>query len=254
MISWPTSFHSDGQHLLGEEDDVVLVDEAHLDVELGELGLAVGAEVLVAVAARDLVVALDAADHEQLLEQLRALRQRVEAARLQARGNQEVAGALGRRPRQRRGLDLDELVVREHGAGRGVDLGPQPDGVTRALTAQVQVAVLQARFLTGLVVELERQRRALVEHLELGDVDLDRAGGDLEVLVALGTDLDHAGDLDAVLRAQTVSLLGDGALPEHHLGDTGRVTQIDEDHPAVITTPGNPTGEGYGLLGLLGSQ
>ena len=36
------------------------VDERHLDVELGELGLAVGAQVLVAEAARDLVVALEA--------------------------------------------------------------------------------------------------------------------------------------------------------------------------------------------------
>ncbi len=114
--------------------------------------------------------------------------------------------------------------MREHGACRGVDLGPQPDGVTGSLTAQVQVAVLQARFLTGLIVQLERQRRALVEDLEVGDVDLDGPGGDLEVLVALGTHLDHTGHLDAVLRAQPVSLLGGGTLPEDHLGDTRRVT------------------------------
>ena len=43
---------------LGQLEDVGLLDEAHLDVELGELRLAVGAEVLVAVAAGDLVVAL----------------------------------------------------------------------------------------------------------------------------------------------------------------------------------------------------
>ena len=47
--------------VLGRLDDVVLVDEGHLDVELGELGLAVGAQVLVAEAAGDLVVALVAA-------------------------------------------------------------------------------------------------------------------------------------------------------------------------------------------------
>ena len=61
--------------------DVFLVDERHLDVDLRELGLAVGAQVLVAEAAGDLVVALDAADHQQLLEELRRLRQRVELAR-----------------------------------------------------------------------------------------------------------------------------------------------------------------------------
>ena len=99
------------QHVLGERDDVVLLDEAHLDVELGELRLPVGAEVLVAVAAGDLEVALHAGDHQQLLEQLRALRQGVPAAGLQPRGHQEVAGALGGGPGQRRGLDLDEAAA-----------------------------------------------------------------------------------------------------------------------------------------------
>ena len=60
---------------------VVGVGEAHLHVELRELELPVGARVLVAQAACDLVVAIEPADHEQLLEELRALRQRVEAAR-----------------------------------------------------------------------------------------------------------------------------------------------------------------------------
>ena len=52
-------------------DHVVDLDEGHLDVELGEVGLAVGAEVLVAEAAGDLVVALEPGDHQQLLEELR---------------------------------------------------------------------------------------------------------------------------------------------------------------------------------------
>ena len=71
-------------HRLDEAHHRVLVDEAHLEVELGELGLPVAAQVLVAVAARDLEVAVDASDHQQLLELLRALRQRVDAPWLQA--------------------------------------------------------------------------------------------------------------------------------------------------------------------------
>ena len=43
-------------------------------------GLAVGAQVLVAETARDLVVAVHAGHHQQLLEQLRRLRQGVELA------------------------------------------------------------------------------------------------------------------------------------------------------------------------------
>src|SRR5699024_3350542 len=134
-------------------------------------------------------------DHQQLLEQLRGLRQGVEAARLQTRRYQEVARALRGGAGQGRGLDLDEVVAAEHAAGGGVDLRAQPQRLGRAFAAQIQVAVAQARLLPRLVVELERQGRGLAEHLERGDVDLDRAGGDLRVLVALGADLDHAGDL-----------------------------------------------------------
>jgi hypothetical protein len=114
---------------LAQLEDVVLGDEGHLDVELGELRLPVGAEVLVAVAARDLVVALHARDHEQLLEELRALRQGVPGARRETRRHEEVASALGGGAGQRRRLDLDEVALPQHLAGRGVDLGAQPDGV-----------------------------------------------------------------------------------------------------------------------------
>ena len=82
------------RHRLDPGHDVVLGDEAHLEVELGELRLAVAAQVLVAEAAGDLEVAVHAADHEQLLELLRALRQRVDVPGLEARGHDEVARAL----------------------------------------------------------------------------------------------------------------------------------------------------------------
>ena len=68
----------DPQHVLPERDhqpfdrllDVVLVDERHLDVDLRELGLAIEAQILVAEAAHDLEVAVEARHHEQLLEEL----------------------------------------------------------------------------------------------------------------------------------------------------------------------------------------
>jgi hypothetical protein len=52
-------------------EDVVLGHEAHLHVELHELVLAVGTQVLVTQASSHLVVAVDPTDHQQLLEQLR---------------------------------------------------------------------------------------------------------------------------------------------------------------------------------------
>ena len=99
------------EHGLGDErEHLVLGHEAGLGVELHELVLAVGPQVLVPQAAGDLVVAVDAAHHQQLLEQLGRLRQRVEAARHLAGRHQELAGALRRRRHQHRRLDLDEAL------------------------------------------------------------------------------------------------------------------------------------------------
>ncbi len=74
---------------------VVLAHERHLHVDLGVLGLAVGAQILVAQAARELEVAIEPGHHEDLLVELRALGQGVELAGVKARGNDVVAGALG---------------------------------------------------------------------------------------------------------------------------------------------------------------
>ena len=86
-ISRPISGSSDREHeVLGRERD--------LDVHLRELGLPVGAQVLVAEALHDLEVAIHARDHQDLLEDLRRLRQRVELARVHAARHQVVARAL----------------------------------------------------------------------------------------------------------------------------------------------------------------
>ncbi len=111
---------------LDHPHDLVAADERHLDVDLGELGLAVGAQVLVAEAARDLVVAVDAADHEDLLEELRRLRQRVERPAVDAARDQIVARPFRRAARQHRRFDLEEpgvvqvglACVRRDGGGR----------------------------------------------------------------------------------------------------------------------------------------
>jgi hypothetical protein len=60
---------------------VLLRGETHLEIELVELTRrAVGARVLVAVTGGDLEVAVEAGGHQQLLELLRRLGQRVEPA------------------------------------------------------------------------------------------------------------------------------------------------------------------------------
>ena len=157
---------------------VLLRHERHLQVELRELELAIRAQRLVAEAARDLVVALVAGDHQQLLEQLRRLRQRVEAAALHAARHHEVARALGRRARQDRRLDVEEAGGVEVVAHRARDVVAQLERALHRLAAQVEVAVAQAQRLVDLRLLVDREGRRLGarEHLVVRRADLDLAG------------------------------------------------------------------------------
>ena len=98
-------------HRLDRVEHVLLGDEAHLEIELIELARrAVGARVLVAEARRDLEIAVEARDHDQLLELLRRLRQRVEFSGMQPRGHEIVARAFGRGRGQDRRLEFEEAA------------------------------------------------------------------------------------------------------------------------------------------------
>ena len=244
------------QDILGHRDDVGLLDEAHLDVELGELGLAVGAVVLVPVAAGDLVVALHPRDHEQLLEQLGALGQGVPGTGRQSCGYEEVAGALGGGSGEGRGLDLHEVVGVQHPARSLVDLGAQANGALHLRAAQIQVAVLQTRLLTdlarifGVIRDLEGQGGRGTEDLDVGDDDLDLTRGQVRVVIALRAGSHPPGHRQNVLGAQVVSDL----LTDDDLSDARRVAQIDEGDAPVIAATIHPSGEGDDLADIGGAQ
>lgn len=175
-----------GHELLDRLEDVLLLDEAHLDVELVELARrAVGAGVLVAEAGRDLEVAVEAGDHQQLLELLRGLRQGVELAGVHPGGHHVVARALGGGGGQDRRRHLVEAHRRHLLAHRGDHGRAQHDVAVHALAAQVQEAVLQAPLLVDPVLGVDGEGQGLgrAEQLDLGDLDLDLAGGQVGVHV-----------------------------------------------------------------------
>src|SRR3546814_7007569 len=88
---------------------VFLRDEAHLEVELVEFARQpIGARVFVAETRRDLEIAVEARDHQQLLVLLRRLRQRIELARMDTARHQEIACALGARRGKDRGRIFGE--------------------------------------------------------------------------------------------------------------------------------------------------
>ena len=109
--------HQPPHQRLEHREDEVLGRERDLEVDLRELGLAIGAQVLVAEALRDLEVAIDARDHQDLLEDLRRLRQREELPRVHAARHQVVARPFGRRLRQDRRLDLEKALLVEVAGG-----------------------------------------------------------------------------------------------------------------------------------------
>ena len=235
-------------HPLHQPEQELLVGERHLDVELGDLLHAVGAEILVAEADRDLVVALEAGDDEQLLRDLRRLRQRVELARAAgapARGSRARPRASASRGsasgcRRSRPPPSRARISPDH-------LAAQADVALQLVAAQVEPAVAHADVLVdALVVELERQRRRAREDLQLGRLQLDLARRDRRV-DGVGRALDdRAARADHELVAQLVRRLGRGrrgVRVDHDLDDAALVAQVDEDEPAEIAPPRDPARE-----------
>ena len=243
---------------LHQREDELAVRERHLDVELRQLLQAVGARILVAHAARDLVVALEAGDDEQLLRDLRRLRQRVELAGLQARRDDEVARALGRRLPEHRRLDVDEALALHLLADDPDELRAHADVALHVLAAQVEPAVLHAqRLVDVLLLELERQRRRRRQDRQLGHLHLDLARRHLRVHRLGRAPHDCAARLQDELVADGVRDLrrvGRVLGVEHELRDARLVAEVDEDEPAVIAAARRPAGERHLAALVLGPR
>ena len=77
--------------------NILLFNEAHLEVKLVEFArTAIRTAILVTKTGGDLEIAVKARYHNQLLELLGCLRQRVEFSRLQPCWHEEITRALGR--------------------------------------------------------------------------------------------------------------------------------------------------------------
>ena len=237
-----------GEHLLHQGEEHLAVGKAHLGVELRELLDAVGAEILVAEADRDLVVAVEAGDHRQLLERLWALREREELALVQPARDDEVAGTLGRRLVEDRRLDVEEARLLHVAANDPHHSGAQFDVALELLATQVEPAVPEPeRLVDVLLVELERQRRRARDDLELVDRELDLSRGHLRVDGLGRASYELAMRPENELVPDLARELGGGGRPlrvDHELRDPGAVAQVDEDKPAVIApTRAQPASE-----------
>src|SRR5690606_24788238 len=210
-----------------------------------------------AEAAHDLVVAIEARDHEHLLVELRALGEGVEVARVEARGDEEVPRAAGRVLHHEGRLDLDEAVaggVLARGAG---ERAADEEVALELGAAEVEIAELEALVFVRLDVVLVGDGRGLglVEDAGLARLALDVAGRHLGV--AHGAAIEDApADADHPLGADTLGEregLGAGVGLEDDLGDATAVTEVDEDAAAVIATDLDPAEEDDLLAKMLES-
>src|SRR5690606_9578703 len=172
------------KHWLDRLKNIFLRDEAHFEIELVELArTTVGARVLVAEAGRNLEIAIEAGDHQQLLEHLRRLRKRVELARMHAARNEVVARAFGAAGGQDRGLELGEALLGHAPAQRGDDLAAEHHVAVDALAPQVEEAVLEADVLGIFLLAGNRHRQFLgpALHVDRTGVDFDVAGREIGI-------------------------------------------------------------------------
>ena len=250
-------------HLLGDVDDVVLRHERRLDVDLRELRLAVGAQILVAKAAGDLEVAVVARDHQQLLVDLRRLRQRVELAGMHATRHEVVARALGRGLRENRRLDLEEAGVGEKATRALQQPMPQHQVALQLVAAEIEVAVLETQLLRGKRLVLaardgngRRLRRP--DDAERRGAHLDGARAHVGVSHRLRTLGDRALDDDDCLGAERRRACADvgasRARVEGHLHQTCPIAKIDEHQSAEIARPMNPASKPHCLTNVFNAK
>ena len=231
------------EHLFDQRSDFLLAHERGLDIDLGEFGLAVGAQVFVAEAFDDLIVAVEARHHQQLLEELWRLRQGKELPGMHARRHEVVARAFRRALGQHRCFDVNEAVGIEKAAEGHRDLIAQTQVLLHLRTTQVDDTVSEAyRFRQVLVIELEGRRDGGVEDFDVVTQHFDLTGAQRGVFGSCRATAHFAGQLQHEFVAHRLGL-GEhfGAIGvAHHLHEAVTVAQVDEDHATVVAAAVHP--------------
>ena len=192
-----------GEQALRQTHDILPLDKGHFQVQLGELGLAVAALILIAETAGDLEIALYPGDHQHLLQLLRGLGQGVKLTRMDTRRNQIIAGAFGCGFEQDWRLDLDETLVAQVIADELDQLVAQLQVPSHALAAQVQIAIPQAGILVRLFFLVDRKWRGArrIENPRTLHLHLDFSGRQVGILSAGKARAHHTFNLDHPLQA-----------------------------------------------------
>ncbi len=111
------------------------------------------------------------------------------------------------------------------------------DVLVQMLAAQIEEAVFEPDLL-GIFLLAEHRHRQFAgrpQHLDLADIDLDRAGRQIGILGAARPPAHFAVDAHHPFRAQRFGHFESRAVGVgHHLGETVMIAQIDEQHAAMV--------------------
>ena len=236
--------HGVGKNVLEQlfqvTQNILLLHKGHFHIHLGELRLAVGAQVLIPEAPGHLIIPVNAAYHQQLLEDLRALGQGIERAGMHAAGHQIVPCALGGGLAQHGGFHLIEALRVEELLRRGLNLVAELERLLHGRAAQVKVAVFQPQLLPhmGAVVHGIGQGLCLAQHGQAMGPQLHLAGEQAGVVGTLVPVANHAGHPHHALqmhalRQAEVRLAQVGPVA-YHLGHALPVAHVQEDHAAHV--------------------
>ncbi len=253
-------FEQGGDQAFHHPHDVLFGDEGHLHIDLGELRLPVGPEVLIPEAAAELIIAIQAGHHQELLEELGRLRQGEELSRLHPAGHQVVPGPLRRALGEDGRLDLDKALAVQELPGHLGGPVPEEDILHDAGASQVQVAVLQPQGLGDVhlvVFELEGRGLGAVQQAQFRHHDLDLAGGQVRVDHLRRPGIHHPPDGQDEFIPQHPGLdvgIGVDLGVKDHLGEAVPVPEVHEDEAAVVPAALHPTHEHHFPAGVRQTQ
>ena len=176
--------------------------ERSFHIDLGKFWLTVSTQVFVTEAFDYLIIAVETGHHQQLFEQLRRLRQRVEFAFMHTRRHQVVTRAFRRRFGQHRGFDIEEAVVVHKTAHQAGNFCTGFQALSHFRATQIKIAVFQTRFFGVDVVRVKRQNVCAVDDGQRGRQHFDFAGRHIAVDIFFVTRTHGARYLNAELITQ----------------------------------------------------
>ena len=237
------------QHRLHHCVDIVRRHEGRLQIDLGELRLPVGPQVLVPETTGELEIAIEPRSHQDLLVYLRRLGQRVELPGMHAGRDEVIAGTFRCGPGENRGFYLVKTEIRQGQSGPLQETVPQSKVSVEFGPPQIEVAVLQPSLLRGQFLALgapNGNRRCFrgSHDAKASGVHLDVSSSHIRVPGAHRPGRDRALYQHHGFCAHSLGPGDDvGLTPvriEHYLSDALSIAQVEEHDATEIAAAVHP--------------